>query len=323
MEATGGQCEGHSRAWLWAAFIALYIAWGSTYLAIRVAIETLPPLLMAGARFLTAGGILYIGVRATGTARPSRANWFSAVVIGAFLLLAGNGGVVWAEKTVPSGVTALLVGATPFWMVLINWLAFRAARPTWRTVLGLVLGFIGLYILVAPGGSASERIDPLGAALITMATLSWTIGSLYSKRANLPSSPMLASGMQMVCGGALLFAAGLVHGEFHTMHLAAVSLRSWLALAYLAIVGSLVGFSAYVYVLKHATPAKASTYAYVNPVVAVIMGWVVAGEPIGFRTLAAGVGIVAAVVLITTAGRGAAGKGEPEGELCEAETVAA
>jgi drug/metabolite transporter (DMT)-like permease len=319
MEATGG----HSRGWLWAAFIALYIAWGSTYLAIRVAIETLPPLLMAGARFLTAGALLYTFMRATGTPRPSRAHWFSASVIGAFLLLGGNGGVVWAEKTVPSGVTALLVGATPFWMVVINWLVFRAARPTLRTTIGLLLGFVGLYVLVAPGSASSERIDPLGAVLITAATISWTLGSLYSKRATLPGSPILASGMQMLTGGVMLFAAGMIHGELRTMDLAGVSLRSWVALAYLAIVGSLVGFSAYVYVLKHATPAKASTYAYVNPVVAVIMGWAVAGEPIGLRTLAAGAGIVAAVVLITTAGSKAPARPGAESNVCDADKVAA
>ena len=304
MTHDGRTSEGTSRARLWTAFAALYIAWGSTYLAIRFALETLPPLLMAGARFLSAGTVLYAGARMLSEPTPARKTWGPAAIIGAFLLLGGNGAVVWAEKTVPSGVTALLVGATPFWMVLINWLGFGSARPSWRTVLGLVLGFIGLYVLIAPSHSAlaTDRIDPLGAGLIIAATLSWTVGSLYSKHALLPSSPVIASAMQMLTGGAMLFAAGLVHGESIPAHWSDISARSLWALAYLAIVGSLVGFSAYVYVLKHATPAKASTYAYVNPVVAVIMGWAVAGEPIGVRTIAAGVGIVAAVVLITSAG---------------------
>lgn len=311
------------RARLWAAFIALYLAWGSTYLAIRMAIETLPPFFMAGTRFLTAGGILYGLLRFRGTPPPERHTWRSAAIIGAFLLLVGNGLVVWAERTVSSGVTALLVGATPFWMVLINWLGFRGARPSPATVCGLVLGFIGLYILVAPTkfSHTAEQVDPLGAALVIGATLSWTIGSLYSRHARMPSSLMMASAMQMIAGGAMLLAAGFVHGERLPAHLTGISVRSLLALAYLAIIGSLVGFSAYVYVLKHATPARASTYAYVNPVVAVIIGWAVAGEPIGLRTIAAGIGIVAAVALISTGNKRSSKPAEvspepePENEL--------
>jgi drug/metabolite transporter (DMT)-like permease len=298
-----GATPAQSRGRLLIAFIALYISWGSTYLAIRYGLETLPPFLMAASRFLIAGAIMYAFARTTGTPAARASSWWTALIIGAFLLLVGNGGVVLAEKTVPSGVTALLVGATPFWMVLFNWWS-GGKRPRVATMLGLFVGFVGLLILVNPhsGGLAADRIDPFGAGLVLLATLSWSIGSLYSKRARSMPAPMLASAMQMLTGGALLLVTSTARGELRHFHISQVSVHSWLALTYLITFGSIIGFSCYVYVLKHASAAKASTYAYVNPVVAVVIGWAIGGEPIGIRTLIAGAAIVIAVILITTAG---------------------
>lgn len=283
-----------------AAFAAVYLVWGSTYLAIRFAIETLPPFLMAGARFLAAGGVLYAVMRARGEPRPSPVHWRSAAVVGGLLLFLGNGGVVWAEQTVPSGVAALLVATLPLWMVLLEWARPGGERPTGRVVAGLVVGFAGLVLLVGPSELVGgQRVDPVGAGVVLFAALAWAAGSIYSRSAPLPSSPFLATGMEMLAGGALLVAAGAVTGELGALDPAGVSARSALALAYLVVFGSLVGFTAYIWLLRVSTPSRVSTYAYVNPVVAVLLGWALAGEPLSARVLGAAAVIIAAVVLIT------------------------
>lgn len=282
-----------------AAFAALYIAWGSTYLAIRFAIETIPPLLMASARFLVAGVILYIGMRLAKTPAPTRQQWGSAAIVGTFLLLGGNGMVVLAEQVVPSGITALLIGTTPFWMTLLGWLWQGERRPSYSTVLGLLLGFVGLVLLVNPFGAAAERVHPWGALAVIAATLSWAIGSLWSRRLDQSSSPFMASAMQMIAGGIIILPVASILGEWGRLDLQSISSRSAAALVYLIVFGSLIGFSAYIYVLKHSRPAMAATYAYVNPIIAVLLGWLLAGEKFSAMGLLGGGIIVAAVVLIT------------------------
>lgn len=291
---------------LLAAFAAVYLIWGSTYLGIHYAIQTLPPFLMAGVRFLIAGGILYVWARLKGIPRPTGAHWRSAAIIGGCLLLGGNGLVVWAEQYVASGVAALLVATVSFWMVLLEWLRPGGTRPSAGMLGGVGLGFAGLVLLVGPDGLRGEGIHLLGALALITASFTWAAGSIYAKRAPLPRSPLMVNGIEMLAGGALLFATGLLRGETQGFDLAAVSPASLVALLYLITFGSLIGFSAYVYLLGATTPARASTYAYVNPVVAMLLGWGVAGEPLTPRMLLAMAIIIAAVVVITLgSGKGA------------------
>ena len=294
---------------------AVYVIWGSTYLAIRFAIETMPPFLMASARYLTAGAILYLWARAQGAPRPSLLHWRSAAIIGAFLLLVGNGGVVWAEQRIDSGLAALLISTEPLWIVLLVWMRFGRKRPNPKVIAGLVLGFIGLMMLVKPSGSAS--IDLLAAAVVILASVSWAWGSLYGQRAPLPSSPLATTGMQMLAGGAFLGITSLATGEPARFVLSEVSLRSWLALGYLIVFGAIVAFTAYVWLLRVAPPVLVSTYAYVNPVVAVFLGWALAGEPLTAGTLWAAAVILTGVALITTS-QGKVEEGTEEQEEPEA-----
>ncbi len=287
-----------------AAFAAVYLVWGSTYLAIRYAIETLPPLSMAGVRFTIAGGLMYAYLRLRGESAPSPRQWRSAAVVGGLLLLGGNGGVVLAERSVPSGIVALLVAMVPLWMVLMEWARRGGTRPTKRTVLGLFVGFAGMVLLVGPGELAGGgAVDPGGVALVTFGSLSWAFGSIWSRGADLPRSPFVATGMEMLAGGALLFLAGGLRGEWASVDPSTFSAVSLGAFAYLVAFGSLVGFTAYIWLLRIASPARVSTYAYVNPVVAVFLGWAIAGEPVTLRVLLAAGVIVAAVAVITTGKR--------------------
>lgn len=296
------------RSRLLLAFAAVYTIWGSTYLAIRVVLETLPPFTMAGVRFVLAGLLLYAWMRLRGQPAPSLRQWRSAAVVGGLLLLGGNGGVVWAQQRVPSGVAALLVSTTPLWFAVLGWLRGDAPRPSRAVALGLGLGMAGVALLVGSRGAHSGRtVDPLGAAVLTAATLAWSYGSLWSRRADLPRSPFLATAMEMLCGGALLLVAGLVHGEWARFDVGAASPRSLVALAYLLVFGSLLGFSAYIYLLRATTPARASTYAFVNPVVAMFLGWLVAGEALSSQALGAAAVILSGVVLIVLGGAGGAG----------------
>lgn len=282
-----------------AAYAAVYIIWGSTYLAILFAIETLPPFLMASVRFLVAGGFLYTWTRLRGGERPLRAHWVAATIIGGFLLLGGNGAVVWAEQRVSSGMAALLIATLPLWMVLVDWLRPGGTRPTGRVILGLVVGFAGLVYLIGPDDAGVESVDRIGAAVLLFGSLSWAIGSIYARTAPRPRTPLLGTGMEMLAGGALLLVLGLAAGESPQVQLAAVSSRSALALLYLIVFGSLIGYTAYVWLLRVSTPARVSTYAYVNPVVAVFLGWALAGESLGARTLLGAAIIVGSVVIIT------------------------
>jgi len=251
-------------------------------------------------RFVLAGGVLYLWRVLAGDRQPTLSQWRSAGIIGLFLLLGGNGGVVWAEQRVPSGIAALLVGCTPLWMVLIEAVIYRK-RPSWPVLGGVIVGLLGMAVLIGPSQLTGLHgdIDLVGGIVVALAAFSWAAGSLYSRGADLPSSAFLYNGMEMLCGGAALLVLSLLTGEWAQLNVAAISLNSWLGFAYLVIFGSLVGFSAYTWLLRNAPTMLVSTYAYVNPVVAVLIGNLLAQEPLTPRVLLAAVVIVGAVVLIT------------------------
>lgn len=317
-----------SRQRLVLAFAAVYLIWGSTYLGIKFAIETIPPFLMAGTRFIIAGSILYAWLRRRGAERPRPVQWRAASIVGALLFLGGNGALSWAELRVDSGLASLLVSTIPLWMVLITHvehkLKHQGGRLGVRVISGLALGLIGIILLVGPSGGAGHwHVDRAGAAVLLGASLAWTLGSLYSPRAGLPRSTLLAASMEMLCGGVLLIVFGVVTRETADLHVSAITLRSALGLVYLITFGSLLGFTSYNWLLTHSTPARVSTYAYVNPVVAVFLGWAIAGEAITLRTLAAAGLVVLAVALIvshraratTSPAAGAAAPREAEEEI--------
>lgn len=284
-----------------AAFAAIYLIWGSTYLAIRIAIESLPGLLMSGARFTLGGLVLYGLARLRGAAPPRREHWRSAAIIGLFLFLGGNGGVVYAEHWVPSGLAALFVGVEPLWVVLaLAWWPGRAGeRPSGQTIAALLVGFVGVALLALAGESVDAAAIPLAPlVVIVLAPLAWAVGSVYARGAATPDDSFLAAGMQMVSGGVALGAAGLASGEATAFDPAAVTARSVVAFFYLLALGSIVAFTAYSYLLRTTKPTLVATYAYVNPIVAVFLGWSIAGEPVTGTTVVASVLIVGAVVLI-------------------------
>ncbi len=290
-----------SRTALIAAFTAIYLIWGSTYLGIRVALESMPPFLMAGTRFLLAGGLLFTLLRLRGAAWPTRRQWAVNAVIGTLLLLGGNGLVVWAELTIPSGITALLIGVAPLFIVLTEWAWPGGTRPSLTTAAALLLGFAGVVWLAAPWESAAGgRLNLAGVGAILGSCVFWSVGSIYSRHARHGADPFVAAALQMLSGGLVLLAAAGLHGDFAAVDLPAITTRAWAAFAYLVVLGSLVGFSTFVWLMKHAAPARVATYAYVNPVVAVFLGWLILGEPVTSRTLIASAIIVTAVALITT-----------------------
>ncbi len=303
---------GASRSRIIAAYAAIYIIWGSTYLGIRFAIETIPPFIMGGVRFLLSGAVLYLWMLSRGGERPTLVQARNAAIVGAFLIVGGNGGVVWAEQFVPSGITALLVAILPFWMVLIDWIRPGGTKPSTGVMIGLVIGLAGLVILVGPSAlnpsaateAAASRGDGVvlvGAVVLILASQSWAIGSVYSQQAPMPRSAFVATGLEMLAGGAIMFLFGAFRGELGDLDVAAISARSWIAFAYLTTIGSRVGFTAYIWQLKVEPPSRVATYAYVNPVVAVFLGWALAGEDLSLRTMIAAAIIIAAVAIITTA----------------------
>ncbi|HEX6536640.1 MAG TPA: EamA family transporter [Gemmatimonadaceae bacterium] len=311
-----------SRAKVIAGFGTVYLLWGSTYLAIRIGVSTIPPFVMGAIRFLIAGSVLYLIVRSRVRERPTLAQWKGASIVGGLLLVAGNGAVVWAEQRVPSGITSLLVAVVPLWMVLLDWARPGGRRPNAIVSTGVALGLIGLAILVNPFASSGGRVDPVGALVLLGGSLAWASGSVYSKYAARPSTPLLGPAMQMLAGGVGLAIVAALSGELAHFTPHAVATRSALAVLYLVIFGSLVGFSTYIWLLRVSTPSAVSTYAYVNPVVAVFLGWLVLSEPLTPRTLVAAAVIVGAVALITgganrgarDAGRGVSTEQEAGGE---------
>ena len=283
------------------AFAAIYTIWGTTYLGIRVAVETIPPFFMAGGRFLFSGILIFIILRLRGVPMPKRLHWRSAVFLGAFLIVGGNGLVTWSEQQVPSSTAALVVATMPLWMALFDWLIFKGKRPGKRVNLGLVLGLAGIALLIGPGqilGTASFSLTAL--LILLLAPILWSLGSLYSRQAVLPENTFMAISMEMLAGGLLLLLAGLVTGEAGQLQISAFSTRSLAAMAYLTIFGSIIAFTAYIWLLKQVAATKVATYTYVNPVFAVFLGWLILGESITTTTIAAVVVIILAVVLITT-----------------------
>jgi drug/metabolite transporter (DMT)-like permease len=284
------------------SFALVYIVWGSTYYAIRIGIESFPPYLLAGLRHLAVGVVFYPAFRILSREKPTLPQWRTSFITGCLLLMVGNGTVSWAEETIPSGIAALLVATVSLWMVLVDWLRPGGMRPAPRVIAGFFLGFAGMALLVGPKHLGnSDRVDPVGACALIGASLAWAVGSIYSRHHPLPRTPLLAAGMQTLCGGGMLCLFAVVIGETRQFHFANVTLRSWLALLYLVIFGSALGFSAYVYILKHSTAARVATYAFVNPVVALFLGWFLASEPLSLRTVLASGIILAAVLLVITA----------------------
>ncbi|MGA7275439.1 MAG: EamA family transporter [Candidatus Udaeobacter sp.] len=286
------------------AFAALYVIWGSTYLGIRFAIDTIPPFLMAGVRFLLAGLIMYAIAWSQGISKSSWANWRTSLIIGACLLLAGNGGVTISEKYIDSGLAALIVAIVPIYILLLSWATGMAPKPTPTVWLALLGGFVGVGILFGPAlhfTSSDGRHPAIGISILLVSSFIWSVGSLYSRVAKHAASPFLTAAQQMLCGGMLLLFVGIATGELRRFHPGSISVLSLTSFVYLVIIGAVVGYTAYIWLLRHCEPAKVATYAYVNPIVAVLLGALFAGETVTMRTLIAAALIIGSVALVITA----------------------
>ena len=279
---------------IWIALLALYIVWGSTYLAIRFAVETFPPFLHASIRFLISGAILYLWRRAAGDPKPTTGNWKSTAIVGTLLLLGGNGLVALAEKHIPSGIAALVISTSPFWLVLFESMRAGGTKPNWHSILGLIIGFSGVFILIGPAAitGSSQHLPTASVIMLLSAPVFWSLGSIYARGADMPKSSLMSTGMQMLVGSVSLFIVSLLTGELHGFNFAQVSMNSWLGLIYLITFGSLVGFVSYGWLLHNAPVSLTSTYAYVNPVVAVFLGWLIANEELSAR-----IGIASAIII--------------------------
>ena len=294
-----------------AALVTVYLVWGSTYLAIAVANRTLPPLLMLSVRFLIAGALLYAWTAWRGdlkAERLGRRQWTAAAVVGGLLLVVDTGSVAWAEQRVPSGVTALLVATVPVFIAVLD-RVFLGIRLGFGAVAGISIGLVGVALLVGPGGS----LDALGAGVILAASLAWAAGSVYARVAPLPRAPLVSAALQMLCAGVLLAGAGVAMGEVSRVHLSRISAASLGAVGFLIVFGSLVAFTAYAWLLKNASSSLLSTYAYVNPAVAVFLGWALVGEHVGGKEVAAGLVILSSIILLVF-GRGPRAAAEPIAE---------
>ncbi|HVS64242.1 MAG TPA: drug/metabolite exporter YedA [Thermoanaerobaculia bacterium] len=280
------------------SFAAVYLIWGSTYLGIAVAIESVPPFLMAGARFLIAGVPLYVALRLSGVPAPHRRQWLSSLVLGLLMIFGGNGLVTYAELSVPSGVAALFIATVPLWMIVLERGLFAGPPPGRATWLGLLFGLTGVLLLVGPARLSVRHDQTLGSLLLLLAAVSWAYGSLASRRLPLPSSPLMVSALQMICGSGFMLVASAALGEWRTFEPSQVSSRSLLAMAYLVLFGSVIGYSAYLYLLRRVSAAAVGTYAFVNPAVAVALGWLLAGESLDARTAAAMLCILGGVASI-------------------------
>ncbi|MCG3136362.1 MAG: putative inner membrane transporter YedA [Phycisphaerae bacterium] len=280
------------------AYLAVYIIWGSTYLAIRFGVESFPPFLLAAVRWLIAGVLMFILARRSDRTPLTWANWRAAAVVGILMQVGGNGLVCWAELTIPSGLAALIIATVPIWMVLTDWVMMKGPRPTLTIAVGLALGLVGIYVLIDPFSSV-RGLQPGGVLGLLAACIFWSIGSLLSRRLALPASTLTAAGMEMLCSCVVLFGIGLVRGEHLVIQPEAITMKSTLALVYLILFGSMIGLTAYLWILQVSPPAMASTYAYVNPVIAVLLGYFFAAEPLNSRTGISAAIIIAAVIIIT------------------------
>ena len=282
------------------AFAAVYVIWGSTYLFIKYAIESVPPFMMGAARFTVAGMLLYAVARWRGAKAPDRYDWRSAAITGILMLGVGNGAVMWAELTVPTGIVALIVSTTPIWIVVLDWLRPRGVRPRLPVILGLALGLAGMIILIGPRAIVGEgHVDEIGVLILLTGSLGWAIGTMLSKGTKRSSAPLAYSALQMMAAGAAMLITSVAIGEPTRFTPSEVSLRALLSWVYLMIAGSIVGYTAYIYLLGQVSAAKAATYAYVNPIIAVLLGWAFLSEPIGARTIVAAAVIIGGVAIIT------------------------
>ncbi len=283
------------------AFAIIYLVWGSTFLAIRIGVHEVPPLLLAGMRFFAAGIILFAWMRATGTASPSGREWASATVLAVLIFLVDYGLVFWAEQRVPSGITAVMLATIPVFTALLEILILRTQKLTLRLGCALVVGLAGVAVLVSRSvGFGDAPIERSGAIALVVGAISWSLASVLSRKLRLPESKVMSSGAQMLVGGILLLLAAAIFGEFNGFHWRAVSSGAWLALAYLTVAGSIIAFTAYVWLIHHESPTKVGTYAYVNPVIAVVLGYFLGGEALGPRTILGTFLVLVSVVVITT-----------------------
>jgi len=284
-----------------AAFASVYLIWGSSYIGIHFAIETIPPFLMTATRFLIAGGILMGLALARGAKLPTRIHWRSAIIASGFMFLMNNSMIVWAQANgLPTGVTAVLLATMPMWMVVFSWM--RGTRPTLVTIIGLLTGFVGMMLLVSPGSIAVANMHPLAPIIVLLAAACWAFGSLYARKASLPENGSLSTGMQLLAGGIMITVLSVVTGDAATLNLSQISLTSMIAMLHLTVMSSVITFSAFVWLMKVTSPAKVATYSYVNPVIAVFLGWLLASEPITERKIVAAAIILLGVVLITVYG---------------------
>ena len=296
MEAT------RPRAWkILLAFAIIYLVWGSTFLAIRVGVREVPPFLLAAIRFLVAGFVLFAWMRAKGTVSPSGREWFSVMVLAVLFFVGDYGLVFWAERRVPSGVTAVMMATIPVFMALSEILFLKTQRLTMRLGVALLVGIGGVLVLISRSISFGDSpIDTFGALALIVAAISWAAGSVLTRKLPLPSSKAMSSGAQMLAGGVFLTMTSAGLGEFHGFRVQAVSLKAWIALAYLIVAGSIIAFTAYVWLIHHESPTKVGTYAYVNPVVAVLLGYFLGGEALSLRTIIGTMLVLVSVVVITT-----------------------
>ena len=284
------------------AFAIIYLVWGSTFLAIRIGVEEVPPFLLAGMRFLVAGAVLYAWMRATGTPSPTVREWGAALFLAVLIFVLDYGLLFWAERRVPSGIAAVMMATIPVFMTLSEITIVKTQRLTGRLAMALLMGIGGVAVLVSRSVSFGDApVDTLGACALIVGAISWSAGSALTVKLRLPPAKAMSSGVQMFAGGVLLTLIAVLLGEFRGFHLQAVSGKAWLALAYLIVAGSIIAFTAYVWLIHHESQTKVGTYAYVNPVVAVLLGYFVGGEAIGVRTIVGTILVLASVVVITTA----------------------
>src|SRR5271166_3004696 len=289
-------------AWkTWLAFAIIYFVWGSTYLAVRVGVQEVPPFLLAAMRFVIAGLVLYGWMMARGERSPSGRQWLSAFALAVLIFVLEYGLLFWAEQRVPSGIAAVMLATIPVFMALSEIIFLRTQRLTFRLAVALLVGIAGVSVLVSRSVNIGEApIDRAGAIALVTAAMSWSVASALTRKLPLPASKVMSSGAQMLAGGIMLALTAAIFGEFRGFHIQAVSRGAWFALAYLIVAGSIVGFTAYVWLIYHESPTKVGTYAYVNPVVAVIVGYFLGGEAIGRRTIVGTLLVLVSVVVITT-----------------------
>jgi drug/metabolite transporter (DMT)-like permease len=297
------------------AFTIIYLVWGSTFFAIRIGVREVPPFLLAGIRFVIAGVILYAWMRAKGSPSPSFREWRSASLLAVLIFVLDYGLLFWAERRVPSGVAAVMLATIPVFMALAEIVLLRTQRLSWRLGLALAIGMGGVAVLVGRSATlGGEPVDPIGACALIVAAVSWSVAASLSRKMPLPAAKVMSSGAQMLAGGVLLTLTAVLLGEFRGFYLQAVSLGSWLALAYLIVAGSIVAFTAYVWLIHHESPTKVGTYAYVNPVVAVVIGYFLGGEALGPRTIL-GTALVLVSVVVITRGPGKASQPQSAAEI--------